>query len=110
MGGHLIGIRNTQGRQVFLFKNDFKSDTSEIPVADLSTVFFATAEPKSDSPAIPQCSLRLRGEGLLRVSSCLLSDNSMAIIHPLLGPLNILRHGVVAIERSQATPQTVPDP
>jgi hypothetical protein len=109
-GGHLIGIRNTQGRQLFLFKNDFKNDTSEIPVADLSTVFFATAEPKIHSPAIPLFSLRLRGEGLLRVSSCLLRDNSMAIIHPLLGPLNILRHGVVSIERSQATPQTVPDP
>ena len=54
--------------------------------------------------------LRLRGEGSLRVTSCLFTEETVSAVHPLLGPLNFRRDGIVAMERTDPKPKPAPEP
>lgn len=107
-GGHLTEIRKTETGNVFSFKSDFQDAPLEIPESDVSTVFFAQSK---DAPAVQQAhsfALRLRGEGLLRVSSCVFSENEVTAQHPLLGVLKVSRPGVTALERLGPKPEGDP--
>ena len=106
--GRLVDIRKTGDGLMFRFKSDFQKDLLEIPVADVSTVFFAATDAKTPAPAAPPFVLRLHGEGSLRVSSCLFRDDSVRAVHPLLGPLQFVRKDVAAMERTAAAMPTTP--
>ncbi len=98
-GGHLIGIHKGPEGAVFSFKSDFQESPLELAETDVSTVFFAKpAQDPEPAPAIP-FALRLRGDGVLQVTSCVFSADSVTAQHPLLGPLKISRTGVSAMER-----------
>lgn len=108
-GGRLLDIRNAGEGLVYRFKSDFGDEPLELPAADVSTVFFATGNaPKADANARPFV-LRLRGEGSLRVSSCRFSGDAVSAVHPLLGPLDFRREGIVALERPASKPKPAPE-
>jgi hypothetical protein len=112
--GHLLELRNTDDGPLFLFKSDFQQDALEIREADVSTVFFATRDGKAPDPQPHPFILRLRGEGSLRVASCLFTEETVSAVHPLLGPLTLRRDGIVAMERSvpkaDPTTKSAPEP
>lgn len=104
-GGRLIGIRKGPEGAIFSFKSDFQEEPLELAEADVSTVFFAKAA-QTDAPApVHQFVLRLRGEGSLRLSSCVFSAEDVSARHPLLGPLKIRRAGVSGLERLESKPE-----
>ena len=110
--GNLMEIRKTAQGPLLRFKNEFQDDLLEIPAADVSTVFFAEPIGKDPAPASQPLLLRLPGEGILHVSSCLFRDDTVLATHPLLGPMTFLRQGIVAMERADAKSRTraIPNP
>jgi len=97
--GQLIAINQTPGGSIFSFKSDFQEAPLELDEDDVSTVFFAQSESSVLPPAAaPLFALRLRGQGILRVSSCIFSEDSVTAVHPLLGALTLKRAGVSALE------------
>lgn len=108
-GGRLMEIRKTEEGAMFRFKSDFQNDLVEIPEDVVSTVFFA-GEAGGETPADPDhpFMLRLRGEGSLRLASCLFTEDSVSAVHPLLGPLNLRRDGVLSMERIESKPAPEP--
>lgn len=107
-GGHLMDIRQTGDGPVFRFTSGARNDLLEIPAADVSTVFFATMAAPPPELAPHPFVLRLRGDGTMRVASCQFRDDVVAATHPLLGPLNLRRDGVVSMERLAPQPKTAP--
>ena len=108
-GGRLTEIRKTGDGLVFSFKSDFQEAPLELLESDVSTVFFANpAEVKKTEVARPLV-LRLLANGILRVSSCSFSDTAVFAVHPLLGPLNIRRAGIAALERLESKPKDAPE-
>jgi hypothetical protein len=110
-GGRLMEIRKAEEGTMFRFKSDFQNDLVEIPEDVVSTVFFA-GEAGGKTPEDPNhpFMLRLRGEGSLRLASCLFTEDSVSAVHPLLGPLNLRRDGVLSMERIESKPETAPEP
>jgi hypothetical protein len=110
-GGRLMEIRKTEEGAIFRFKSDFQNDLVEIPEDVVSTVFFA-GEAGGETPEDPEhpFMLRLRGEGSLRLASCLFTEDSVSAVHPLLGPLNLRRDGVLSMERIESKPAPAPEP
>ena len=105
-----MDIRKTDEGPVFRFKSDFQKDPLEIPQADVSTIFFAVKDGKAPDEKVHPFFLRLRGEGALRVASCLFSGDAVSAVHPLLGPMNFHREGIVALERNDSKPKAAPEP
>ncbi len=115
--GHLMEILpGAAAEQVFRFKSAFQEGgVLEIPAGDVSTVFFATKDagkPAAQPAAAPNpLVLRLRGQGSLRVASCVFTGDTVVADHPLLGRLNLRRDGIGAIERiAVAQPPAAPQP
>lgn len=110
-GGKLLGIRPSDEGPVFSFKSDFGVDLVELPESEVSTVFFASGEPwvEADEAANP-LRLRLRGNGLIQVDTCTLTDDRAEIVHPLLGKLTLNRSGIAAIERFNPAGKAVRKP
>ena len=102
--GRLVSISKSSDGAVFSFKSDFQDAPLELAEADVSTIFFAQPENAPAPDVDPPFALRLSGEGLLRVSSCTFSPDSVSARHPLLGPITIKRSGVVAMERMDSKP------
>ena len=114
-GGRLLGIRKSDEAEVgsvFQFKSDFQDEALEIPENEVSTVFFSGREEVKPGEAEHPFVLRLRGDGFLRLASCRFTEDAVAAVHPLLGPLNFRRDGVIAMERIEPKPkpQTEPEP
>ncbi len=109
-GGRLLDIRKTDDGPIFRFKSDFQKDPLEIPQADVSTIFFAVKDGKVPDEKVHPFVLRLRGEGALSVASCLFSGDAVSAVHPLLGPMNFRRQGIVALERNDPKPKPAPEP
>lgn len=110
-GGHLIDIHKTDASTVFRFKSDFQSEMIEIPLVDVSTVFFGLKQGDAPPPA-PAHSfvLRLCDKGFLSVSACQFVGDDVLADHPLLGRIHFSRQGVVAMEQSASHPPTRPKP
>ncbi len=109
-GGRLIDIGKTADGTVFRFKSDFRNDPLEIPETDVSTVFFASEEAGGSDGRQAPFVIRLRGEGSLRVTSCRFTQDTVSAIHPLLGPLELRRDGIVSMQRSNPEPNPAPEP
>jgi len=104
-GGKLLQIRQTPEATLYSFKSDFQDAPLEIPQTEVSTLFFAAAEKAPEVEGNTPFSLKLRGDGVLQVSSCIFSAEAVTARHPLLGDLKINRRGVVAVEKARAEPE-----
>jgi hypothetical protein len=103
--GRLVGVAPSPEGAVFSFKSDFQDTLLELSEKDVSTIFFSQPENTTAPDSSPPFSLRLAGEGSLRVSSCTFSQDEINARHPLLGPLRIKRGGVIAMERLETEPR-----
>lgn len=103
--GRLIGISKGPEGAIYSFKSDFQDAPLELTEADVSTIFFAQPEPAPIPKNDHSFALRLNGEGSLRVSSCTFSPERVTAQHPLLGPLEMDRAGVVAMEWLDSKPE-----
>ena len=106
--GHLIGMKKSEEGNILAFKSDFQNEPLELSETDISMIFFAQEEnltlPNMDHPL----ALRLRDDGLLKVTSCIFSETSVTAQHPLLGCLKIDRAGVSSVLRIDPKPQPKP--
>lgn len=103
--GRLLGIRKTPEGTLFSFKSDFQEEPLELMENDISTLFFAGPGEEIEPPQEHPYVLRLRGDGSLRVASCVFSDGGITVKHPLLGDLKFARAGVTSLERVKAKPE-----
>ncbi len=98
-GGDLSEVRETGSGSVYFFKSDFQEDVIELPEQEISTVFFAMDEKSGGREQTEGLVLRLRGGGEMRVSACEFGEETVKIVHPLLGKLELARAGVTSLER-----------
>lgn len=98
-GGRLLGIRKDADGAVFSFKSDFQEQPLELRESDVATLFFANSASDAGAPQELPYVLRLRGDGSLRVTSCVFSDGGITVKHPLLGDLKFNRAGVTGLEK-----------
>lgn len=98
-GGKLEGIRGSGGAKVYLFKSDFQKEPLELPEDEVSTVFLGGEAKPSRSDNLGGFILNLRGQGTMRLSSCVLEGETVKVEHPLLGSLAFDRSGIASIER-----------
>lgn len=98
-GGSLEGIRREGGSTVYVFKSDFQKEPLLLPEEEVSTVFLGAKPKPSNSGTTGGLILNLRGQGSMRLSSCVLEGDSVRVEHPLLGPLEFGRAGITSLER-----------
>lgn len=95
--GDLREIRRNGDDVDFIFVIPSTKDPLEIPIEEVSTVFFRKPpEIAKDEPT--KYRLLLRGEGMLSVKSCRISDDTITVVHPLLGELNLPKQTISRIE------------
>lgn len=109
-GGRLERVGRDADGCVFYFKSDFQDQPLEMVENDVSTIFFAEAEPAPAIDAPGPYVLKLRGEGSLKVVSCKFGKDSVSAKHPLLGEMEIPRAGIAAMERAAAKPEQGEEP
>ncbi len=100
-GGKLNGVRAGADGPVYLFKSDFQEEIIEMPESEVSTVFLAGDSKDRNPDEQRGLVLRLRGKGEIRVSSCVFSEKSVKVVHPLLGSMELAREGVTLLERRE---------
>jgi hypothetical protein len=98
-GGELESIRRDGASTVYVFKSDFQKEPLELPEEEVSTVFMGGEGMPSKSAATGGLILSLRGQGSMRVSTCVLEANFAKVEHPLLGSLEFGRAGISSLER-----------
>ncbi len=97
-GSILSLVAGTDGGTI-RYKGPHHPDPVELPVAEVSTLFFAKpAEPQAATR--PPLVLGLRGRGSLGVAGCNFAGESITAKHPLLGDLAIRRDAVESLERA----------
>lgn len=98
-GGKLEGIRKEGGSTVYVFKADYQKEPLLLPEEEVSTVFLGGESKSSKSGTTGGLILNLRGQGTMRLTSCVLEGESVRIEHPLLGSLEFGREGITSLER-----------
>lgn len=98
-GGKLDGIRKEGNSTVYVFKSDFQNEPLLLPEEEVSTVFLGGESKSSKSVTTGGLILNLRGQGTMRLTSCVLEGDSVKIEHPLLGFLEFGRPGITSLER-----------
>jgi hypothetical protein len=98
-GGKLESIRANGASTVYVFKSDFQKEPLELPEEEVSTLFLGGQGKSSKSATTGGLILGLRGQGSMRVSSCVLEGDSVKVEHPLLGSLEFGREGISSLER-----------
>lgn len=107
--GRLLKVDKSNGQTVFHFKSDFQDLPIELPESEISTLFLAQpAAVNSSAPSVQPFALSLRGDGSLRMASCVITENTVTAVHPLLGPLSIQRRGITALRRVGPTSKEIP--
>jgi hypothetical protein len=98
--GELREIRGNGEKIEFIFKSPLRDEPLASPLEDVSTIFFRKpAHAPKDEPT--KYRLQLRGEGLLSVKSCRISENTITVNHPLLGELNLPKQVILGIEPTE---------
>ncbi|MDP4722505.1 MAG: hypothetical protein NWS48_14890 [Akkermansiaceae bacterium] len=96
-GGKLLSIRPEGDTTVYEFKSDFQKEPLLLPESEVSTIFFeGSEESSSDKEGLI---LRLRGNGELKLASCVFESETVKAKHPLLGEVEVNRAGITALEK-----------
>ncbi|MEP2777680.1 MAG: hypothetical protein ABJQ29_09220 [Luteolibacter sp.] len=99
-GGRLVAIRKEGDSTVYEFKSDFQKEPLLLPESEVSTVFFAGEDEESAATGGSDgLILRLRGNGELKLASCVFGAETVKAKHPLLGALELERTGITALEK-----------
>jgi len=109
-GGHLLAINQINDGRLFRFQSNAPNELLEIPEAAVASVFFAAAKRPPTAPGDQTLLLRLRGNGTLRVTSCLFKDDTVVVSHQLLGPLTLRRDAILAMNRAATPTKTATKP
>jgi hypothetical protein len=100
--GELVEVRKSPDSTEFLFQTAHRPEPLEIPMENISTVFFRKPAKQPDAGAT-KYRLQLHGEGLLSVKSCRISEETITVVHPLLGQLELPKQSIIGIEPATAT-------
>ncbi|MES2997429.1 MAG: hypothetical protein V4733_11525 [Verrucomicrobiota bacterium] len=95
--GRLADMRTNAGRRLFSFAVGFRDEVLEIPMADVSTIFFAEAQ-TGHGKTNNVCTVKLASGGTLTAESCVIGQDAVTVRHGLLGELTLKRSGLTAIE------------
>jgi hypothetical protein len=106
--GRFTGFRKMGDELVLLFQCDSQEKPLELLESEVSAIFFATGPAAAQVPIESPFALRLRENGLLRVSACTFTVDNVAAVHPSLGAISIRRAGVSALERVEKIVQKEP--
>lgn len=96
-GGKLVSVSKDGDTRVYKFKSDFQKEPLLLPESEVSTVFFANSENVSSESG--GLILRLRGNGQMKLSSCVFGKETVEAEHPLLGAVKVKRDGITALEK-----------
>ncbi|MFC7338799.1 hypothetical protein ACFQY0_16505 [Haloferula chungangensis] len=113
-GGRIISSKTDhRGKLSILFKTPFAEDTSTIPTAEISTLFFAEIENATENSATPLI-IGLAGAGTLGAHACTFGPDHVHLTHPLLGDMKLSRDAVNQLQRREipaadSAPETEPD-
>lgn len=101
--GSILGMVAGEGGGTIRYKGPHHPDPVELPVSEVSTLFFA--KPAGASEAVPEAlELGLRGRGSLGVSGCIFTGESVTAKHPLLGDLTIRRDAIANLAKPDPDP------
>lgn len=91
--------------EVLRFRSGFGDQSVEVPLADVSMVYFSQPLAPDGVEKEPSASyvLSYAGGGHMRIASCRFSNDSAIIQHPLLGSLQMRRNMLRTIERVAPT-------
>lgn len=98
-GGKLESVHANGTSTVYVFKSDFQNEALELPEEEVSTLFFSSQAEPFKSATTGDLIVGLRGQGYMRVSSCIVEQDSVRIDHPLLGSLKFGRDGISSLEQ-----------
>jgi hypothetical protein len=97
--GSILGLTPGPDGGTVRYKGPHHPDAVELPVAEVSTLFFSRAA-DAPAPAGLPLELGLRSRGSLGVSDCAFEGESILATHPLLGKLTIRRDAVANLLRA----------
>jgi hypothetical protein len=103
--GQLIGIREGNSSPVFLYQSDFDKDLLELPEEEISHVMMKDSEGIAQSTTSNSFILQLRGNGSLRIDSCVFENGKVKALHPLLGSLHFAQSDLLSLIRIGQQPE-----
>lgn len=98
-GGKLESIRAYGVSTVYVFKSDFQKEPLKLPEEEVSTLFFSGQDKPSKSSSTSGLILGLRGQGFMRVVSCVMDADSVKVDHIVLGSLKFSRDGISSLKQ-----------
>jgi hypothetical protein len=101
--GSIIGLVAGADGGTVRYKGPHHPEPVDLPVAEVSTLFFAQAAVPAAAAGQPLV-LGLRTRGALAVSGCIFNGESITARHPLLGELTIRRDAIASLARADAEP------
>ncbi|MCW1886504.1 hypothetical protein OKA04_17330 [Luteolibacter flavescens] len=103
--GKILSMTNTgEGRSV-QYKGPHHPEAVELPLDEISTMFFARPDGTESDAAKTPLTLGLRGRGYLGVSGCTFNGDQIVAKHPLLGEMVIRRDAVANLQRKAEKPK-----
>ncbi len=100
-GGRLTEVRDDGDGVVYYFQSEFQKEPLQLPEDEVSMVFLAGKSEERDRRRARELILHLRGNGEMRVSSCVFVEKKVRVEHPLLGSLELDRAGITLLERRE---------
>jgi hypothetical protein len=94
----VLEMREVGGVQTLFYKGPHSPSPVELPLEEVSTLFFERPAERAVLPR-PPLALGLRGRGSLGVDHCRSEGEQIVAEHPLLGMLTIRRDAVAKLER-----------
>lgn len=103
--GKILSMATAADGPVLRYKGPHHPEPVELPLSEISTMFFARPA-DSEGPAAdpPPLTLGLRGRGWLGISGCAFDGEQIVAKHPLLGELAIRRDAVASLQRKGEEP------
>jgi len=112
--GKILSMTATAEGGSLRYKGPHHPEPVELPLSEISTMFFARPAGNSEDPAAasPPLTLGLRGRGSVGVSGCVFNGDQIVAKHPLLGDLAIRRDAVASLLRKAEKPRVeeAPEP
>jgi hypothetical protein len=100
-GGRLLRSIKSSNSIILLFKSPLSPDALNIPVEEVSTLFFKESE--NDQSTLTPLVLGLSGSGSIGALACTFDSDEVHLTNPLLGQLTLSRDAVKLLQRRDLT-------